>query len=356
MLVLTAGTVVWKVRIRRGLKTWEYGADLPSFSFPAIAAATDNFSDVNFIGEGGFGSVYKGHLSTNREVAVKRLSKNSGQGLEEFTNEVILISRLQHKNLVGLVGCCIEKTERMLIYEYMPNKSLDYFIFDRVGRCSLTWERRYSIVCGIARGLVYLHHDSKLPVVHRDLKASNILLDGDLNPKISDFGLARIFTGNDKAKTTRRIIGSHGYMSPEYASEGEFSTKSDVYSFGVLLLEIVSGRRNVGFRHPDHQHNLLGHVWLLWLAGRVLELVDEPGMELSEPQAERCIHVGLLCVQKLPVDRPSMEAAVVMLANEGAELPQPKQPGFFQEQTVSGAKECYPHTCAVATMTLPQGR
>ncbi|KAF8009501.1 hypothetical protein BT93_J0487 [Corymbia citriodora subsp. variegata] len=261
LIVGTAMSIIWKRRTKsQGLPSEMDDIDLPLYDFASIAVATNHFSQTNKLGAGGFGSVYKGTLSTGQEVAVKRLSKYSGQGPDEFMNEVILIARLQHRNLVGLVGCCIEGEERMLIYEYMPNKSLDCFIFDHDRNSFLAWKRRFDIVLGIARGLLYLHRDSKLRVIHRDLKTSNILLDADLNPKISDFGLARIFRGDDTEEETRRVVGTYGYMSPEYAFDGKFSVKSDVFSFGVLLLEIVSSKRNRGFQHPDHHHNLLGHV------------------------------------------------------------------------------------------------
>ncbi|KAI8557684.1 hypothetical protein RHMOL_Rhmol04G0029000 [Rhododendron molle] len=216
--------------------------ELPVFDLATISAATRNFSHENMVGEGGFGPVYKGKLSMGQEIAVKRLSKSSGQGLEEFKNEVASIAKLQHRNLVALLGCCIQGEETMLIYEYMSNKSLDYFIYDHNRKALLAWQKRFDIIMGIARGVLYLHQDSKLKIIHRDLKASNILLDGDLLPKISDFG---------------------GYMSPEYALDGKFSVKSDVFSLGVLLLEIVSGKRNRGFNHPDHHHSLLGHKQML---------------------------------------------------------------------------------------------
>ncbi|KAF8018357.1 hypothetical protein BT93_H3291 [Corymbia citriodora subsp. variegata] len=260
LIVGTAMSIIWKRRTKsRGLPSEMDDIDLPLYDFASIAVATNHFSQTNKLGAGGFGSVYKGTLSTGQEVAVKRLSKYSGQGPDEFMNEVILIARLQHRNLVGLVGCCIEGEERMLIYEYMPNKSLDCFIFDHDRNSFLEWKRRFDIVLGIARGLLYLHQDSKLRVIHRDLKTSNILLDADLNPKISDFGLARIFRGDDTEEETRRVVGTYGYMSPEYVFDGKFSVKSDVFSLGVLLLEIVSSKRNRGFQHPDHHHNLLGH-------------------------------------------------------------------------------------------------
>ncbi|KAL7218145.1 hypothetical protein ACSBR2_011423 [Camellia fascicularis] len=337
--ILTLGTVcgciIMKIKAkRRALNGKKESLELPLFDFTTIAAATSNFSNANTIGEGGFGPVYKGKLSTEQEIAVKRLSKGSGQGLEEFKNEVTSIAKLQHRNLVRLLGCCIQGEERMLIYEYMCNKSLNYFIYDQNRSASLAWQQRFDIVMGIARGLLYLHQDSRLRIIHRDLKASNILLDNDLIPKISDFGLARIFEGEQICAKTKRVIGTYGYMSPEYAIDGKFSVKSDVFSLGVLLLEIVSGKRNRGFHHPDHHHNLLGHAWLLWNEDRALELMEACLKDSCvESQVQRCIQVGLLCVQKLPQDRPAMSSVVFMLGNEEAILPQPKQPGFFIERS-----------------------
>ncbi|KAL3718382.1 hypothetical protein ACJRO7_003508 [Eucalyptus globulus] len=361
LIVGTALSIIWKRMKSQGLPSGMDDIDLPLYDFATVSVATNHFSQTNKLGEGGFGSVYKGTLSTGQEVAIKRLSKYSGQGPDEFMNEVLLIARLQHRNLVGLVGCCIEGDERMLIYEYMPNKSLDYFLFDHDRSSSLAWKRRFDIVLGIARGLLYLHQDSKLQVIHRDLKTSNILLDADMNPKISDFGLARIFRGDDTEAQTRRIVGTYGYMSPEYAFDGKFSVKSDVFGFGVLLLEIVSSKRNRGFQHPDHHHTLLGHAWLLWREGRAMELIDESVCaSFVESQAERCIQVGLLCVQKFPEDRPAMSSVVFMLANEGATLPPPKEPGFFIERS-SGCSDAHlvreePFTANVVTVTLPEGR
>ncbi|KAK2639280.1 hypothetical protein Ddye_027075 [Dipteronia dyeriana] len=255
---------IWKKTMKKACLTTvqdnKEDVDVHLFDLSTIATATNNFSRENLIGAGGFGPVYKGTLSTGEEVAVKRLSNNSGQGAEEFRNEVNLIAKLQHRNLVGLLGSCIQGEERLLIYEYMPNKSLDYFIFDQKKAGLLTWRRRFDIIMGIARGLLYLHQDSKLQIIHRDLKASNILLDNDLNSKISDFGLARIFGGTDKEAKTKRVVGTYGYMSPEYAIDGTFSIKSDIFSFGVFLLEILSGKKNRGFSNPAHHHNLLGHV------------------------------------------------------------------------------------------------
>uniref|UniRef100_A0A6N2NBM0 Receptor-like serine/threonine-protein kinase n=1 Tax=Salix viminalis TaxID=40686 RepID=A0A6N2NBM0_SALVM len=312
--------------------------DLPIFDMKTIIKATENFSIDRKLGEGGFGTVYKGNLNEGQEIAVKRLSQNSGQGMREFKNEVILIAKLQHRNLVKLLGCCIEREERMLIYEYMPNKSLDYFIFDESRRKELDWHNRVNIINGIARGLLYLHQDSRLRIIHRDLKASNVLLDSKMNPKISDFGLARMFGGDETEANTKKVVGTYGYMSPEYAVDGLFSVKSDVFSFGVLVLEILSGRKNRGFYHPDHKHNLLGHAWRLWMEERPLELVDDiQGESCALSEVLRCIHVALLCVQQRPDDRPSMSTVVLMFGSDTV-LPQPKQPGFFTERNVVNAE------------------
>ncbi|KAL8510465.1 hypothetical protein ACS0TY_017323 [Phlomoides rotata] len=236
--------------------------ELPLLKYATIVAATNNFSTEKLIGKGGFGPVYKGILPSGEEIAIKRLSTTSGQGFEEFKNEALLIAKLQHTNLVRLMGCCIEGEERMLIYEYMQNKSLDYFVFDP-NRKLLTWPNRFNIVMGIARGLLYLHHDSRIKIIHRDLKTSNILLDENLNPKISDFGLARTFGEDQPIVRTRRVAGTYGYMAPEYAIAGKISVKSDIFSMGVVLLEIVSGEKNRGFeRSGDHIHSLLGHVFV----------------------------------------------------------------------------------------------
>ncbi|KAM0010021.1 putative protein kinase RLK-Pelle-DLSV family [Helianthus debilis subsp. tardiflorus] len=235
-------------------------AEVPFFSFAKISRATNDFSVDNKLGEGGFGPVYKGVLEEGQEIAVKRLSKSSGQGHVEFENEVICIAKLQHRNLVRLLGYCIQGHDKMLIYEYLPNKSLDNFLFDESRKSLLDWPQRFHIIQGIARGLLYLHQDSRLKVVHRDLKAGNILLDHQMRPKISDFGLARMFKEGESEADTKRVVGTLGYISPEYAMKGHFSVKSDIFSFGVLVLEIVSGKKNRDFVHEDHDDNLLGHV------------------------------------------------------------------------------------------------
>ncbi|GFP89948.1 g-type lectin s-receptor-like serine/threonine-protein kinase at4g27290 [Phtheirospermum japonicum] len=303
--------------------------ELPLFDLSTLTKATDNFSTNNKLGEGGYGPVYKGFLEDGQEIAVKRLSTTSHQGVDEFKNEVICTAKLQHRNLVKLLGCCIQGEDYMLVYEYLTNKSLNLILFDPMKSMLLDWPRRLNIINGIARGLMYLHQDSRLRIIHRDLKASNILLDSDMNPKISDFGLARAFGGNETGAKTKRVVGTYGYMSPEYAVDGVFSVKSDVFSFGVLVLEIVSGKRNREFSHRDHSLNLLGHAWMLYKDERSLELVDSDlrnSYNISE--VIRATHIGLLCVQEFPDNRPTMSSVVLMLSNETV-LPQAKQPGFF---------------------------
>lgn len=313
------------------------GIDVPLFDLDSVLAATDYFSEANKLGRGGFGPVYKGKFPGGQEIAIKRLSSVSGQGLEEFKNEVILIARLQHRNLVRLVGYCIKGDEKILLYEYMPNKSLDSFIFDRDLGMLLNWEMRFDIILGVARGLLYLHQDSRLRIIHRDMKTSNILLDAEMNPKISDFGLARMFEGKQTEGSTNRVVGTYGYMSPEYALDGLFSVKSDVFSFGVVVLEILSGKRNTGYFNSDEAQSLLAYAWRLWREDKALDLMDETLREICNTnEFLRCVNAALLCVQDDPSDRPTMSNVVVMLSSETANLPVPKNPAFFIRRGFSG--------------------
>ncbi|KAK3424225.1 hypothetical protein EUGRSUZ_F01024 [Eucalyptus grandis] len=301
--------------------------ELPLFDLRTITESTNDFSMRNKLGEGGFGPVYKGILVDGREIAVKRLSSRSRQGLREFKNEVKLIAKLQHRNLVKLLGCCIQGDEKMLIYEYMPNRSLDAFIFDKERSKLLDWHKRFNIICGVARGLLYLHQDSRLRIIHRDLKASNVLLDNEMNPKISDFGMARIFGGDETEGNTNRVVGTYGYMAPEYAIDGLFSVKSDVFSFGILVLETVSGKRNRGLYHSNQSL-----VWESYQAGKSSELIDPCLADTSNlSQVLRCVHIGLLCLQEHPEDRPSMSSVVTMLSSDNS-LAVPQQPGFLVER------------------------
>ncbi|KAM4129203.1 hypothetical protein ACJW30_01G004600 [Castanea mollissima] len=326
------------------------------FTLATIATATDNFSNNNKLGQGGFGLVYKGTLVDGKEIAVKRLSWSSGQGLKEFKNEVILIAKLQHRNLVRLLGYCIEGDEKILIYEYMPNGSLDSFIFDQTRAKVLGWSMRFNIICGIARGLLYLHEDSRLRIIHRDLKASNVLLDSKMIPKISDFGMARSVGGDQTEGNTRRVAGTYGYMAPEYAINGIFSVKSDVFSFGILLLEIISGKKNRGQSHLDHSLNLVEHAWKLWKEGRPLELIDTC-LEDSGIQSKiiRCLHISFLCLQHHHDNRPNMSSVVMLLHSEGS-LPEPKEVGFFVEKKSPSLSKNQPSSVNEITITGLEAR
>ncbi|KAE8775355.1 Receptor-like serine/threonine-protein kinase SD1-7 [Hordeum vulgare] len=342
-------TLVWRLE--------EKSSEFTLFDFSEILHATHNFSEEALLGQGGFGPVYKGQLPDGMEIAVKRLASHSGQGFAEFKNEVELIAKLQHNNLVKLMGCCIHGDEKLLVYEYLPNKSLDFFIFDESRIALVDWNKRCVIIEGIAQGLMYLHKHSRLRIIHRDLKASNILLDLDMNPKISDFGLAKIFSSNDTQGTTKRVVGTYGYMSPEYASQGIYSVKSDVFSFGVLLLEILSGKRNSGFHEHEDFLNLLGYSWQLWEGGRCLELLEASVVnEVHAAEARRYINIALMCVQEHADDRPTMSNVVTMLNSDSVVLPKPNHPAYFN---LMASKEDESAPCSYNGVTItvePYGR
>ncbi|KAF5472866.1 hypothetical protein F2P56_009537 [Juglans regia] len=310
------------------------GAESLQFDFCTIRVATDNFSNVNKLGEGGFGTVYKGKFPNGQEIAVKRLSRSSEQGDQEFKNEILLVVKLQHRNLVRLLGFCFEGNERLLVYEFMPNASLDHFIFDPSKRLHLDWTIRYKIIVGIARGLQYLHEDSQFRIIHRDLKTSNVLLDEEMNPKISDFGMARLFTLDQSQANTRRIVGTYGYMAPEYAMHGHFSVKSDVFSYGVLILEMVCGQKNNYFQDGENTENLLSHAWKNWREGIASNLIDSTLRVGSTIEIMRCIHIGLLCVQENIAERPTMASVLLMLNSYSMALPVPSRPAFLMHNIV----------------------
>uniref|UniRef100_A0A0D3GS25 Serine/threonine-protein kinase n=1 Tax=Oryza barthii TaxID=65489 RepID=A0A0D3GS25_9ORYZ len=332
-IVAAISLCIWNVRKKRRLAKADYRPDRTEdfesvksalLSLASLQVATDNFHKSKKIGEGGFGEVYKGLLS-GQEVAVKRMAKDSHQGLQELKNELILVAKLHHKNLVRLVGFCLEKGERLLVYEYMPNKSLDTILFDTEQRKRLDWATRFKIIEGTARGLQYLHEDSHKKIIHRDMKASNILLDADMNPKIGDFGLAKLFAQDQTREVTSRIAGTFGYISPEYVMCGQYSTKSDVFSFGILVIEIVTGqRRNSGpYFSEQNGVDILSIVWRHWEEGTTAEMIDHSlGRNYNEAEVVKCINIGLLCAQQNPVDRPTMVDVMVLL-NSDATCPLP---------------------------------
>ncbi|XP_054811745.1 probable LRR receptor-like serine/threonine-protein kinase At1g53430 [Prosopis cineraria] len=284
------------------------------FSLKQIKAATDNFAPENKIGEGGFGPVYKGVLSDGAVIAVKQLSSKSKQGNREFVNEIGMISALQHPNLVKLYGCCIEGNQLLLIYEYMENNSLARALFGRPEqKLHLDWPTRMKICVGIGRGLAYLHEESRLKIVHRDIKATNVLLDKGLNAKISDFGLAKL-DEEENTHISTRIAGTIGYMAPEYAMRGYLTDKADVYSFGVVALEIVSGKSNTNYRPKEEFVYLLDWAYVLQEQGNLLELVDPSlGSSYSSQEAMRMLELALLCTNPSPTLRPPMSSVVSML-------------------------------------------
>ncbi|KAK9681694.1 hypothetical protein RND81_10G020900 [Saponaria officinalis] len=301
------------------------------FSLGAMKNATDDFSDNFKLGQGGFGIVYKGVLPDGQEIAVKRLSRSSGQGDVQFKNEILILAKLQHRNLVTLVGFCLHAEEMLLIYEFVANRSLDFFIFDPVQRRPMLWETRYKIINGIARGILYLHEESQLRIIHRDLKAANVLLDAEFIPKIADFGMARLFNIDQTQTMTTKIVGTYGYMAPEYVLHGQVSMKSDVFSFGVLVLEILTGKKITSFLGGENPQNLLSFAWKNWIEGTSWNIVNPILTARYSTQIQRCIHIALLCVQENPTDRPNMSSVVLMLSSHTVTLDVPLQPAFFMD-------------------------
>ncbi|CBI22045.3 hypothetical protein VitviT2T_017504 [Vitis vinifera] len=334
LVLLTLG-ILWRKGWLGG-KTSEdkelRGLDLQTglFTLRQIKAATKNFDAENKLGEGGFGAVFKGTLSDGTVIAVKQLSSKSKQGNREFVNEVGMISALQHPNLVKLYGCCIEGNQLSLVYEYMENNSLSRALFgrDATYKLKLNWSTRQNICVGIARGLAYLHEESTLKIVHRDIKTSNVLLDKDMNAKISDFGLAKL-DEDDNTHISTRIAGTIGYMAPEYAMRGYLTDKADVYSFGVVALEIVSGKSNTNYRPKEEFVYLLDWAYVLQERGGLLELVDpDLGSEYSSEQAMVMLNVALLCTNASPTLRPTMSQVVSMLEGRTAVQDLLSDPGF----------------------------
>ncbi|KAM3700637.1 hypothetical protein ACB098_05G111500 [Castanea mollissima] len=297
------------------------GLDLQTgfFKYRQIKAATNNFDAANKLGEGGFGTVYKGILLDGSIIAVKKLSSRSKQGNREFVTEIGMISALQHPNLVRLYGCCIEGNQLFLVYEYMENNSLALALFGSgEHQLTLDWPARQNICVGIARGLAFLHEESTLKIVHRDIKTTNVLLDRDLNPKISDFGLAKL-DEEENTHISTRVAGTIGYMAPEYALWGYLTYKADVYSFGVVALEIVAGKNNMKYRPNENYVCLLDWALVLQQRGNLMELVDPKlGSEFNKEEAVRMIKVALLCTNPSPALRPNMSAVVSMLNGQTA--------------------------------------
>ncbi|KAH9288588.1 hypothetical protein KI387_032705 [Taxus chinensis] len=302
------------------------------FTYDALRAATQNFDPSKKIGEGGFGQVYKGTLSDGRDVAVKKLFvKQSTRAMDEFVTEIKLISAIRHRNLVRLLGCCTRGMEKLLVYEFMPNMSLDKHLFADIAK-PLNWKTRLEVIVGTAHGLAYLNEESRVRIIHRDIKAANILLDNDFQPKIADFGLARLFP-DDHTHLTTRVGGTIGYTAPEYATHGQLTDKADVYSYGVLVLEIVSGRKVRDPKLPPEMELLLQWGWSLHEKNEAFELVDrriaKGESEIDKEEIVRVIHIAHLCTQSAPETRPSMSNVVSMLTSNTEILVQPTPPPFI---------------------------
>ncbi|KAG4129366.1 hypothetical protein ERO13_D09G076200v2 [Gossypium hirsutum] len=285
-----------------------------TFSYAELKNATEDFSPSKKLGEGGFGLVYKGTLSDGRVVAVKQLSVASHQGKDQFVSEIATISAVQHRNLVQLYGCCIEGNRHLLVYEYLENKSLDQTLFGHSG-LHLDWPTRFNICLSVARGLAYLHEESRQRIVHRDVKASNILLDAEMCPKISDFGLAKLYD-DKKMHISTRVAGTIGYLAPEYAMRGHLTEKADVFGFGVVALEILCGRPNTDTTLEIDRIYLLEWAWNLYENDQSLNLVDPTLAEFNKTEAFRVLGVALLCTQASPSMRPLMSRVVAMLAGD----------------------------------------
>ncbi|GKV38238.1 hypothetical protein SLEP1_g46174 [Rubroshorea leprosula] len=288
-----------------------------TFTFEELMIATDNFNPACMIGEGGFGRVYRGHIeSIDQVVAVKKLDKNGLQGSREFFSEVLTLSLVQHPNLVQLIGYCAEGDEKILVYEYMANGSLENHLLDLPpGKEPLDWNIRMKIAEGAAKGLEYLHDFADPPVIYRDFKASNILLDDDFNPKLSDFGLAKLGPTGGKDHVSTRVMGTYGYCAPEYAMTGKLTTKSDVYSFGVVFLEIISGRRAIDFKMPTEEQNLIDWAEPLFKDKKKFKMMADPLLEEKYPLKGlyQALAVAAMCLQEEADSRPLIGDVVTAL-------------------------------------------
>ncbi|XP_019450589.1 PREDICTED: uncharacterized protein LOC109352863 [Lupinus angustifolius] len=329
---LSVIAIFYVIRRRKRLEDEEelLGIDTKpyTFSYSELKNATNDFNLDNKLGEGGFGPVYKGTLNDGRVVAVKQLSAGSHQGKSQFITEIATISAVQHRNLVKLYGCCINGSKRLLVYEYLENKSLDQALFGK--SLNLNWSTRFDILLGVARGLTYLHEESRLRIVHRDVKASNILLDYELVPKISDFGLAKLYD-DKKTHISTGVAGTIGYLAPEYAMRGHLTEKADVFSFGVVALELVSGRPNADTSLEGERMYLLEWAWKLYENDRILDLVDSGLSEFNKEEVKRLVGIALLCTQTSPTLRPPMSRVVAMISGDIEVSAVTSRPGYLSD-------------------------
>ncbi|EPS73694.1 hypothetical protein M569_01059, partial [Genlisea aurea] len=302
-----------RVKYSEVIEGWELDYISHRFKYRDLYKATKGFKDRGLLGTGGFGKVYRGVMpGTKVEVAVKRVSHDSRQGTREFVAEIVSIGRLRHRNLVALLGYCRRKSELLLVYEYMPNGSLDKFLHGQP-KFTLNWAQRFRVIKGVGSGLLYLHEEWEQVVIHRDIKASNVLLDGELNARLGDFGLARLYDHGSDPQTTH-IVGTLGYLAPEHTVTGKASTRTDVYGFGAFLLEVVCGKRPIDPKASAETAVLVEWVISLWSKGELLGAVD-PILEgdYHEGEAELVLKLGLLCCQSRPEARPTTRNLVMYL-------------------------------------------
>uniref|UniRef100_A0A803LX34 non-specific serine/threonine protein kinase n=1 Tax=Chenopodium quinoa TaxID=63459 RepID=A0A803LX34_CHEQI len=324
LLLLISGAVwfLWRKKYEEVLEPWEKKHAPQRFSYKDLYAATRGFRNSELLGVGGFRKVYKGVLSsTGDQVAVKRVSHDSKQGIREFVAEISSMRRLRHRNLVQLLGYCRRKGELLLVYDYMPNGSLDEFLFNQAERSNLCWSSRFKIIKGVASALLYLHEEWEQVVLHRDVKASNVLLDADMNARLGDFGLARLYDHNLDPRTTH-VGGTIGYMAPEVSKTLKPTTNTDVFAYGMFLLEVSCGRRPVGKHfHYEVEEFLSDWVCDCWKKGEILKTTD-PKMkgDYQEEEVELVLKLGLLCLNPKPEERPRMRQ-VVQFLNGSVALP-----------------------------------
>ncbi|MQL70454.1 hypothetical protein Taro_002760 [Colocasia esculenta] len=306
-----------RIKFSELVEEWELQYGSQRFSFKDLYKATNGFGEEELLGAGGFGKVYRGVLPSSKlEIAVKRVSHDSRQGMKEFIAEIVSIGRLRHRNLVQLLGYCRRKGELLLVYDFMPNGSLDKRLFYQGGEAVLSWNQRFRIIKGVASGLLYLHEEWEQVVVHRDVKASNVLLDGDLNGRLGDFGLARLYDRGSSMKTTH-LVGTTGYIAPELAKAGKANTVTDVFAFGVFLLEVACGRRPIEPSAPEEEVVLLDMVLASWTRGAIWDAGDPTLLgEYPAEEMELVLKLGLLCCDPLPAARPSMRRVMQMLERD----------------------------------------
>ncbi|GFQ04767.1 L-type lectin-domain containing receptor kinase s.4 [Phtheirospermum japonicum] len=342
-LILIAVVLIRKIKNAEVIEKWELDIVPHRYKYQELKKATRGFKDSELLGFGGFGRVYKGTLpNPTTQVAVKRISHDSKQGIREFVSEISSIGRLRHRNLVQLLGWCRRGGDLLLVYDFMPNGSLDKFLFDET-KCVLNWEQRFKIIKGVASGLLYLHEGYEQVVIHRDVKASNVLLDGEMNGRLGDFGLAKLYDHGSNPGTTR-VVGTLGYLAPELPRTGRATTSSDVFAFGTLLLEVVSGRRPVEHKTGPEDLVLADYVWSKWKEGRVLDVVDRRIKgEFDQNEVLMVLKLGLMCLSNEQSARPSMRQIVSYLEGESEMTEVLMAPGHSAD---NGGFEDYMHSFA----------